>query len=275
MELGNINELEILRETSVGLFLGDKDGNEVLLPQKFVPDDWEMDETLEVFVLRDSENRVVATTETPKILVNQFAFLKVIHNTRVGSFVNWGLDKDLLVPYGEQEQTFVEDESYVIYMHLDEKTDRLVGTNKFVKYLSEEIEDLRVNQEVDIIAWEENEVGMKVIINHMFRGIVYNDEIFEEFEVGDAKKAYVRRIREDGRVDITLKKMGYEHISVEADKIEAILRRNGGSLPLNDKSNPDDIYEALDMSKKSFKKAIGALYRARVITIESDGIKLN
>lgn len=274
MELGRINDLTILRETSVGLFLGDDKDNEVLLPTKYVPDEWDIDDEISVFVFRDSENRPIATTDTPKIEAGGFALLKVVHNTRVGSFVDWGMDKDLLVPYRHQHEDLVEGESYMVYMWLDAVSDRLIGATKLHPYLRSVKDELNVSQSVEIIFWENTDIGTKVIVNNRFKGMVYSNELFEDVVIGERKRAFVKNIRPDGKLDISLKPLGYAAISDETEKILQILRKNGGQLDLNDKSDPADISAALQMSKKSFKKAIGALYKARQIEISGNGIKL-
>jgi predicted RNA-binding protein (virulence factor B family) len=275
MQLGQINKLKILRETSVGLFLGDEEGNDVLLPNKFVPREYQLDDMLNVFVFRDSDARITATTQQPKIKLKEFAYLEVVANTEVGSFVDWGLDKQLLVPFREQRIPLELGKKYIVYLYLDSKTDRLVATTHFNKFLEETAEGLTDGDAVDVLFNEKTDLGWNVIVNNRFKGLVYADEVFKEVRFGYRQKAYVKKLRHDGKLDISLQKQGYSAIEPNADKILKLLRTTGGFLNLNDNSDPEEIKARLQMSKKVFKKAIGSLYKDKVITLEEKGIRLS
>lgn len=274
MKLGEINKLKILRETSVGLFLGDEYGNDVLLPNKFVPREYQLDDLLNVFIFRDSDNRITATTQTPKILLNEFAYLEVKANTEVGSFVDWGLDKQLLVPFREQKVPLELGKKYIVHLYLDSKSDRLVATTHVHKFLEETAEGLADGDAVDILFNEKTTLGWNVIVNNRFKGLVYADDVFKEVRFGYRQKAYVKKLRHDGKLDITLQKQGYAVVEPNADKILKLLRVTGGFLNLNDNSDPEEIKARLQMSKKVFKKAIGSLYKEKIISLEPNGIKL-
>jgi len=266
--------LNILRETSVGLFLGN-DEYEVLLPNKYCPDDYEIDDEMRVFVYLDYAERIIATTLEPKILLNEFALLQVSMVTEVGAFLDWGLEKNLLVPFREQRERMVEGRWYIVRMMNDEKTDRLYATNKVDKHLQNEALTIKEGEKVQILILKKTDLGYSVIIDNLHLGLIYANEIFTEVRVGDKLKGYVKRIREDNKVDISLQPIGYDNFKdVNTKKIVIKLLDNGGFLKLNDKSSPEEIYTHFGISKKAFKKSIGGLYKERKIVFEDDGIKL-
>ncbi|GAB3907793.1 S1-like domain-containing RNA-binding protein [Larkinella knui] len=274
IQIGKINTLVALRETSVGVFLGDDEDNDILLPNKYVPDTLRVDDPIDVFVYTDSEDRIIATTLTPKIQRNQFARLQVVSVTSVGAFLDWGLEKDLLVPYREQSRPMEVGRWYVVYLYLDHETDRLVASSRLNRFLDSEVPNLTEGQEVSLLAWEPTDLGINVIINNRYRGLVYANEVFRQVYPGDRLTGYVKTIREDNRIDVSLQKPGYENVEPNAQRILATLKDQKGFLPLNDYSEPEEIYKSLEMSKKTFKKAIGALFRERKIVIKEDGIYL-
>ncbi|QXP52696.1 GntR family transcriptional regulator [Cellulophaga sp. HaHa_2_95] len=274
IELGNYNTLEILRDTSVGLFLGDEEGNDVLLPNKYVPEIYEIGDKLTVFCYLDFDERPVVTSLTPYIFRNTFKLLKVVEVNNIGAFLDWGLEKHLLVPFREQRERMQEGQWYVVYCYLDEKSFRLVASNKLDKFLDNEELTVEVNEEVDLIVTRQNDLGWDVIINNKHKGLVYSDQVFKKVAVGDAIKGYIKHIRPDNKIDVNLKPIGYESIEPAANVIYARLQKEGGYLNLHDKSSPDEITAKLQMSKKVFKKSIGTLYKDRKITIKSDGIYL-
>ncbi|RCR70037.1 CvfB family protein [Larkinella punicea] len=274
IQIGKINTLIALRETSVGVFLGDDEDNDILLPNKYVPESLRVDDPIDVFVYTDSEDRIIATTLTPKIQRNQFARLQVISVTSVGAFLDWGLEKDLLVPYREQSRPMEVGRWYVVYLYLDHETDRLVASSRLNRFLDSEVPNLTEGQEVSLLAWEPTDLGINVIINNRYRGLVYANEVFRQVYPGDRLTGYIKTIRDDNRIDVSLQKPGYENVEPNAQRILATLREQNGFLPLNDYSEPDAIYQTLEMSKKTFKKAIGALFRERKIAIKEDGIYL-
>jgi predicted RNA-binding protein (virulence factor B family) len=274
MEIGKYNEMEVLRDTSSGLFLGDDKGLDVLLPGKYIPPGTQVGDTLRVFIYRDSEDRPVATTEEPKILLHQFALLKAVMVNEFGAFLDWGLEKHLFVPYREQLLKMVEERFYLVYMYLDEQTDRLVASAKLNRFLNNDDLDLRTGDEVDLIVWTQTDLGMNVIVNNRYKGLLYANELFAQIRPGDRMKGYVKNIREDNKMDITLQKQGFENIEPNAARILDILKSNGGFLGLNDNSSPNEIASQLEISKKTFKKAIGTLYRKKLIVLEEAGIRL-
>lgn len=274
MEIGMHHTLSILRETSVGLFLGNDD-YEVLLPNKYCPEEYEIDDEMRVFVYLDYAERIIATTLEPKILLNEFALLQVTMVTEVGAFLDWGLEKNLLVPFREQRERMVEDRWYVVRMMNDEKTDRLYATNKVEKHLQNEALTIKEGEEVQILILKKTDLGYSVIIDNLHIGLIYANEIFKEVRVGDKMKGYVKRIREDNKVDISLQPIGYDNFKdVNTKKIVIKLLDNDGFLKLNDKSSPEEIYFHFGISKKAFKKSIGGLYKERKIAFEDGGIKL-
>ena len=268
------SRLKVFKETKHGYFLEDGDGDEVLLPFRSAPEDLELDSRIEVFTYLDSQNRMIATTKSPKVNLYQFAVLKCIEVAPFGAFMDWGLERDLLVPNSEMA-TEIEPGSYCItYLYLD-NDDRPTGTTQVERILDRTNIELQEKEEVDLLIWEETRLGFKVIINHLYEGLIYHNEIFKNVFEGKPMKGYVKKIREDNRIDVSLEPIGYKRVvSNHNDKVLTALEDAGGFLPLHDKSNPEDIKEQLKMSKKAFKKAIGALYKQRMISIEDDGIRL-
>ncbi len=274
--LGQYNTLKVLRDTQVGIFLGDgisKD-NDVLLPLKYVPKNLTIGDEITVFVYLDHEERPVATTLKPFVKVNEFAHLKVNYVNKFGAFLNWGLEKDLFVPFKEQARPMEVNKRYLIYCYLDEKTNRLVATSKTNQYLSNKNITLQINQEVDLIISHITEIGINVIINEKHRGLAYADEVYDDIKPGKRLKGYIKQVREDGKIDVYLRKVGVEAIEPMSQIILNELKANKGFLRLNDLSHPEDIKTVLKMSKKVFKKAIGNLYRQKLIEIKEDGIFL-
>lgn len=272
--LGKYNNLEILRDTTVGLFLGDDEGNDVLLPNKYVPEEFEIGDYLDVFCYLDHEERIVATTLVPFVTVDQFQLLQVAEVNEYGAFMDWGLEKHLLVPFREQRNKMQEGQWYVVYCYLDEKTDRLVASNKLDKFLSNDNLTIQALDEVDLVVTRLTDLGWEVIINHKHKGLVYANEIFKKVAVGDKLKGYIKNIRPDNKIDVSLQPIGYKSLEPAANLIYEKLIANGGVLNLHDKSDPEDIKRIMQMSKKTFKKGIGALYKERKIEIKPDSIKL-
>lgn len=274
IHLGQLNILEILRETPPGLFLGDEEGNEILLPNKYVPKSFEIGEKLTVFAYLDSHERPVTTTLKPYTKVNEFALLRVTAVSDYGAFLDWGLEKDLFVPFKEQAREMQEGKWYVVYCYLDAETNRLVASSKTNKFLSNDELTVEKFDEVELMVSRFTELGVEMIVNQKHKGLVYNDEIFRELKLGEKLKGIVKKIREDHKIDLSLQQIGYKNIEPSAQKVLDALQRNGGHLPLHDKSDPEDVKRHLQMSKKSFKKAIGSLYKNKQIIINSDGIEL-
>jgi len=273
MELGKFNTLKILRDTRVGLFLGDEN-RDVLLPNKYVPKKFEIGDEIEVFIYLDHEERLTATTLKPYIQLNEFAYLKVNYTNEFGAFLDWGLEKDLFVPFKEQARKMETGKRYLVYMYLDEKTDRLVASSKLNQFLEQEHIGLEAGQQVDLIVSHITELGINVIINSLYKGLLYKDEVFENLSPGKKLKGYIKTIRPDKKIDVSLTKQGFEAVEEQTQKILDELRASKGFLRLNDNSHPEEIKTVLKMSKKTFKKAIGSLYKQKRISIKEDGIYL-
>lgn len=273
MQLGRINQLIIDRLTPPGAYLFDQQGNEVLLPKKYLLPEHVEGTEVSVFVFKDSENRIVATTETPLILFGDFTYLEVVHNNPFGTFVDWGLDKDLMVPYGEQTHRLEEGEKYLFTLRYDHATDRLFGSMKVKKMLEPCLEEL-TDQEVDLLICEPTQLGRNVIVNNRYSGLIFNTDITKNIQRGDRIKGFVKTVREDGKLDITLEPNSFVKYDQATDKILQILLKTQ-KLELSDKSEPDEIRDKLGMSKKTFKQAIGKLFKAKKITIYPTFIELN
>jgi len=272
----NVN-LEVLRSTEIGLFLDteERNYNGILLPKRYVPSGIEIGDFMDVFIYRDSEDRIIATRLDPYIRVGEFAYLNVNKVESYGAFLDWGLPKDLFVPLSQQRMLMVNDGYYLVYAYLDEQTDRIAATAKVHRYLQNEAEDLEIGQEVELLICDETDLGVRVIVDNKFWGLVFHNEIFQHLEEGQKTIGYVKGIRqEDNKIDITLKKQGMAEVKDARSQIIEVLYDSNGFLPLNDKSAPEAIYEELEMSKKVFKKAIGNLYKDKMITIKRDGIHL-
>lgn len=280
IQIGKYNVLTILRDTKVGIFLGnpkeDPEGtHDILLPNKYVPKEFEIGEELIVFVYLDHEERPVATTLEPYILLNEFALLRVNYVNQIGAFMDWGMEKDILVPFKEQARPMEKGKRYLVYLYMDEKTKRLVASSKTNQFLKNETISVLKNEEVDLIVSHITELGINVIINEKHKGLLYKDEVYDDaIRTGDRMRGYIKIIRPDNKIDVSLQIQGYESIEPNAKKILDELRASRGFLRLNDNSNPEDIKTVLKMSKKTFKKAIGALYREKLIEIKEDGIYL-
>ena len=272
--IGQKNTLTILRETDPGLYLGDDEDNVVLLPNKYIPEDFKIGDELSVFVYLDHEERPVATTLEPHINLNEFAYLRCEDVTKYGAFLYWGLEKQLFVPFKEQARPMKVGSWYIVYLYLDDKTNRLVASSKTNKFLNNENLDIKAFDEVSILVTHLTDKGANVIINGKYKGLIYLEDIFEDIRTGDKLTAYIKKIRPDNKIDVVLQAPGYKSIEPNAQFILDELKIAGGFLPLHDKSNPDAIKNELGLSKKSFKKAIGTLYKNKQILIKEDGIEL-
>lgn len=274
IELGRINNLEILRDTSVGLFLGDEEGNDVLLPNKYVPTAYEIGEKIKVFCYLDYDERPVATTLEPDIMLGEFRLLQVAEVNEFGAFMQWGLEKHLLVPFREQRVKMKEGQWYVVHCYLDERSGRLVASNKLDKFLSNDTIDLKEWEKVDLVVTRQTDLGWEVIVNEKHKGLVYFNEVFKPINIGDVIPGCIKTIRKDNKLDISLQPLGTKVLEPAAKKIYEVLVESGGFLGLHDKSAPEEIRDVFQMSKKTFKKGLGTLYKDRKIKIESDGISI-
>lgn len=272
--LGDYNNLEIVKRVSFGLYLnGDEDG-EILLPAKYVPDGYDIGDIIKVFVYLDNEERLVATTEEPLAKVGDFALLRVAWTNDYGAFLDWGLLKDLFVPFSEQEGKMVKGNSYLVYVTIDRKSYRIYASARLDKFLSRTKPPYETDEEVDIIVWRRTDLGWKVIVNGNHSGLVFANEVFRDLKTGDRLKGYVKRVRTDGKIDIALQRHGVAGDDDSSMRLLSAIEAQRGFLPLNDNSSPDEIYSMLGMSKKAFKRAAGKLYKQRLIIIDDDGLRL-
>ncbi|GAB4374659.1 MAG: S1-like domain-containing RNA-binding protein [Salibacteraceae bacterium] len=274
MKIGDYNTLRIKRLSTIGLFLEDEHGEEVLLPQRYVEDGMKQGDEITVFVYRDNAGRPIATTLRPAAKVGDFAMLRCKQVGPSGAFMDIGLMKDLLVPHANQHTEMKPGEAYLTYVYLDRASQRLVGTTKLNVVLSANPTDLNEGDQVEAVAWYRDDNGWRVVVNGEYLGMVYHNQLFEEMEVGKSFSAFVNRIREDGKIDLLIQRPGHGNIDDTAEKLLRALKLNDGFIGLNDNSAPEEIKSQLNMSKKSFKKAVGRLYKLKQIKLEENGIKL-
>jgi len=275
-EIGKHNTLTILRDTDPGLYLGNVEESDevVLLPHKYKPESYNIGDEIRVFIYLDNEERPVATTLEPFVLLNTFGYLHCSDVTKHGAFMDWGLEKQLFVSFKEQARPMKINNWYIVYLYLDEKTNRLAGSSKTNQFLQNDTLTIQRFEEVNILVTHLTEKGANVIINGVHKGLIYLEDIFEDIRTGDRIKAFVKKIRDDNKIDIVIQSPGYKSIEPNAQYILDELKATGGFLPLHDKSTPETIKENLGLSKKSFKKAIGSLYKNKQIVIKEDGIEL-
>lgn len=275
MEIGKYNTLTIVKDLDFGVYLDGGNGLEILLPARYVPKNVKPGVEVEVFVYHDNEGRLIATTDRPYAIAGEFAFMTVKSVNDMGAFLEWGIMKDLLVPFREQKAKMREGGVYLVYVHVDHVTQRIVASAKIDKYLDNVIPEYTPNQEVNLLVAEETEIGYKVIISNLHWGLVYRNEVFRPLETGDRLKGYIKEVREDEKIDVSLTPLGYKKVTSITDRILDSLKGQGGFLPVHDKSDPKQIYALFQCSKKAFKQAIGALYKEKKIRIEPNGIRLN
>lgn len=274
LSLGRFNRLTIVRRAEQGLYLsgGPED---ILLPNRYVPDGAEIGDEIDVFVYLDAEERLIATTETPKAQVGDFAWLQVAWVNNFGAFLDWGLMKDLFVPFREQKMKMQKGKSYLVHLHIDPETYRIMASAKVERYLSTDFPPYHGGDEVDILVWQKTDLGFKAIVENRFSGMLFDAEIFRQLHSGDRLKAYVKQVRPDGKIDLSLQKKGQKAVHDFSDTLLEHLQNNGGFTPLGDKSPAEEIYALFGVSKKVFKKAVGDLYKQHLITIEPQGLRLN
>ena len=274
MKIGEYNELRINRTVDFGAYLIDDDTHEVLLPKRYLSPDMKVGDTIRVFVYNDSENRPVATTEEPKAVVGDFALMRVKAVNKVGAFLDWGLvAKDLLVPFSEQRVDMKVGRSYIVRVYLDEASHRIVASAKLAKFLNHTEPDYYHREKVEVLVTQRSDLGYRVIINNEHWGQIYQNEIYQNVNIGDRLTAFVKQVRPDGKVDVTLAKIEKMRVDDLADRIIDYLKAHGGEMNLTDKSDPQDIMDAFNCSKKDFKKALGLLYKQQQVTL-GDTVKL-
>ncbi len=272
MTIGEYYELKIAREVDFGVYL-ESDLGDILLPQKYIDEGYKVDDLIKVFLYKDSEDRLIATTLEPYGKLGDIVALEVKDSSPHGAFMEWGLEKDLFVPKSEQHVPFEVGQRYVVRICYDHKTDRLLGVGKLDSFLSSDIDNLRGGQQVNLLIHRITELGYLAVIDGEYSGLLYANEVFEPLTIGDERKGFIQKIREDGKIDLRLYNTGVDAIDDNVKSVLIALEEGNGFLELTDKSQPDEVSKILNMSKKSFKKAIGSLYKQRKIAIEEDGIR--
>ncbi|TLX72815.1 GntR family transcriptional regulator [Labilibacter sediminis] len=275
VEIGKYNVLKVVKDLDFGLYLdGGEDLGEILIPRRYVPVNCTVGSELEVFIYLDSEDRLIATTEMPDAIVGEFACLEAVSVGKVGAFLDWGLPKDLLVPFREQKVNIEKGRKYVVYVYLDDESGRIAASSKIEKFLDNLPPEYEEGQEVDIMITAKTDMGFKAIINGLHTGVIYANEVFRKLYKGDKFKAYIKKVRDDDKIDLMLEKPGYQKVDSIAQAILDKIKSCGGFMDVTDKSPADEISRRFGVSKKSFKKAIGSLYKQRIIAIEDEGIRL-
>ncbi len=273
MQIGEFHELEVVKEVDFGVYL-DSERGEILLPTKYLPEDLKVGQYINVFIYKDSEDRLIATTLAPYGKLNEFVALEVRDNAPHGAYMDWGLEKDLLVPVNEQPQPYHIGEIHVVRICLDYKTDRLIGVGKINSFLDNDYSKLEEGQEVEILIYSESELGYSAVVDQEYSGLLYKNEIFQPIRMGDKLRGFIKKLREDGKIDLRLGQIGVQAIDLNGQKIIKLLKNNDGFIALHDKSSPEEIVQKTKMSKKAFKKAIGGLYKEKLIEIKENGIEL-
>lgn len=274
IELGKFNTLRVVKEVDFGMYLDGGEEGEILLPSRYVPENCKPGDELTVFIYLDNEERLVATTLTPLVQVGEFACLEVAWINQYGAFLNWGLMKDLFVPFREQKMKMQVGKQYVIHAHLDDESYRIVASAKVDRYLSKEKAPYKPGQEVSILIWQKTDLGFKAIIENRYSGLLYESEIFQPLHTGMTLKAYVKQVREDGKIDLILQKPGQGKVEDFAATLLDYIREQGGHITLHDKSPAEEIYDTFGVSKKTFKKAVGDLYKKHLVSLQENGIEL-
>ncbi|MEL0629208.1 CvfB family protein [Psychromonas aquatilis] len=275
IKVGTYNELKIVKEVDFGLYLdGGYDFGEILLPKRYITDEMRIGQSVSVFLYYDSEDRLIATTQHAKAVAGEFASLKVVDTNRAGAFLDWGLPKDLLVPFNQQKVAMKTGYGYLVYVYQDDISERLLASSKLDRFLDKVPATYKVGEKVDLIIADRTDIGFKAIINHKHWGVIFESDVFGDLGIGKKCKGYIRRIREDGKIDLGLTQTGYAKVEGLSDRILLSLRQNDGFLPLSDKSSPEQIAKILKMSKGNFKKAIGQLYKQGHIVIAANGITI-
>jgi len=274
IQLGRINRLRIDRKTEPGLYLMAEDENVVLLPTRYITEDMQIDQEIDVFIYTDSEDRLVATTQTPYAMLDEVAFLEVVDVTKIGAFLDWGLSKDILVPTAFQKNPFKKGEKRLVRVVYDEKTHRLAATERIYKNETPDASHLKQYSEISLIVVAKTPLGFKVIVNNLYEGMIFHNEIFEDVKIGDKKKGYIKTIRKDGKLDITLQPIGSKKKDLSQEKVIELLKSHNGRLPYNYKSEPEEIKSAFGLSKKEFKRTLTSLIVAKVIEIDETGMTL-
>lgn len=274
IKLGKRNEMKVLREVDFGVYLDGGDMGDVLLPKRYIPEGTKVGDALDVFLYLDQQERLIATNEHPLIEVGQIAFLEVKWVNQFGAFLDWGLMKDLFCPFREQKMRMQQGKKYIVYCYIDSLTHRIVATAKIEKFLSKEQPPYNKGDIVNILIQQKTELGFKAIVEGQFSGQLYQNELFKDIHTGDQMPAIVKNVREDGKIDLVLQEHGKKHIDDFEETLLEYLKENGGVCAFHDKSDAEDIYSEFQVSKKTFKKAVGGLYKKHLISIEENGLRL-
>lgn len=273
IDIGKFNELRFIKKTDAGLILTDGE-KEVVLPYVHAPHEAEIGDNLHVFVYIHSDGRLMATTETPIAMVDEFAFLEVVDVNEQGAFMNMGIGKDVFVPEREQKRPMKIGQKYVVFLYTDERNERITASSRLTDFIDQDMHDLEEGDEVSLLIFDESDLGYSAIINQKYAGLLYHNEVFEDLQPGDLKRGFIKKIREENKIDLSLQVIGFRHILDLKDTLLLELQENGGIINLGDKSSPEDIYNQLKISKKAFKKAIGSLYKERLVLVSDDSVKL-
>jgi predicted RNA-binding protein (virulence factor B family) len=274
MIIGTINTLQVLKQVDFGVYLDGADYGEILLPKRYAPNHLSIGDNIDVFIYSDSDDRLIATTEKPLAMVGECAWLKVKQTNRVGAFLDWGLPKDLLVPFNEQYSSMEEGKYYPVCVLLDNETNRIAASSKLYQFLEEHSNDFSPRQAVDLLIIQQSDLGFKAVINHTHLGLIFHSDVFQTLKMGQRIKGYIKEIRDDGKLNLTLQLPTQE---IRDDLLQAILdnlQQHGGTSTLTDKSLPDEIYKQFKVSKSNYKKALGTLYRQRIISVDKQKISL-
>jgi len=274
VQIGQMNRLSIKGTQVYGIHLDGGDAGDVLLRDKSAHQKYRPGEQIDVFVYADRENRLIATTRQPAAMVGDFAYLKVVSTSAAGAFMKWGLESDLLVPRSEQQDNMREDKSYVVFIFLSEKTNRITASSKLEKFLDQQPATYTEGEQVDLLVYNRTDLGYSAVINNAHAGMIYENEIFQKITIGQRLPGYVKKIREDGKIDLRLQQTGFQRVDDIAQNILDTIIKNGGMVGVSDKSPPEEIYALFGVSKKAYKRAIGGLYKKRLITFENNGTKL-
>lgn len=273
-EIGKMNTLSVNSISDFGIYLDAGELGEVLLPNRYVTEDMKLGSMVEVFIMLDSEDRLLATTDTPFGMAGDFVALKVVASTDFGAFLDWGMLKDLLVPFREQKITMRVGDTHVVYIYVDEVSKRLVASARIEKFIDMEDASYSEGEKVDLLIYSKTDLGYKALINGVHEGLIFHNEVFEPLERGQHIEGFVTQLRDDGKINLCLQKPGKEKVVALTDRILDYLNENSGFMPITDKNTPEEIYSLFGVSKKTYKKAIGALYKKRLITFEDNGTKL-
>lgn len=276
IEIGRLNKLKVLKHVDFGVFLDGEDDGEILLPLRYMPENCDVGDTVEVFVMFDSEDRLMATTETPKAMVGDFALLKVVAVESVGAFLDWGLAKDLFLPYAEQIHTPRVGQDIIVYVYTD-KSDRISASMRLDRYVEKTATDYKEGQPVQLLIAGKTDLGYKALVDNKYWGVIYENEVFQPLKYGQRTQGFIKKLRPDGKIDLILQKtdkVGHEAADDIAPLIMDMLQKKGGYLAINDKTPADTIYNLFGVSKKKYKIALGGLYKKRLITVDDDGIRL-